>query len=380
MKKLFVPIALMATSAALWADDNKEAYISQNIVTTDGQIITTEVPLHHETGTMDTIPLFGLFARFELWVYPLFEDDNGNREASLQDQEFVGVIPPIRSDFEGVDPDPSQRTRSDWQHTVTFTFEDEPVTNEQVAEPWMGKYRVHKRYLNEEFIGTDEGDENWEEYTMTLSDAVGSSAGSSQIQHLYSGQLIEIHDQAYPPSLAEGDRDAWAGVIEYVIMTDDVADSPIPLTVLRRERIRVWPNWNAEFLNFPSDPVAEMPSDLAVKLTSVYPGTESLTLTYFNDELETGSLAGLAENPLFTVPWSATTDQNTRLDFDFSQETMPTTGSVYVRVSSVMSWGLVESADNFNTLNKFDSVTEEPPVITFGGTDISVRGSVFSLD
>ena len=272
MKTLFISIVLFASHLASAQSSDSEAWISQNLITDDGRIITTESPLHQETGSMSSIPLAGILARFELWVYPLLSEnaDSTSPEARLIDQEVVGILPHVEMSFAGNDPSPQPRTRADWTHTVSYRFVEDRARGEE-APSWMGHYRLRKRFLNEEFVGVNEADENWEEFS------------SSKIVHTRANQSDSFSDEAYPPNIPTSEQDQWSGVIEYIIATDDKNNSPIPLLTISSLRVRVWPKWHASFENFPEEEVSRIPDNLTVNAYNIYPGTERMEVTYFYD-------------------------------------------------------------------------------------------------
>ena len=371
MKTFFIPILLLASHLASAQSSDSEAWVSQNLISDDGRIITTESPLNQKTGSMSSVPLEGILARFELWVYPLLSDngDSTSPEALLIDQEVVGVLPHIEMSFSGNDPYQEPRTRADWEHTISYRIVEDKASGEDVPS-WMGHYRLRKRFLDEQYVGVNEGDENWQEFS------------SSKIVHTRANQTGSFTDSAYSPEASAEERDQWSGVIEYIIATDDKPNSPIPLMTIASLRVRVWPKWHASFENFPDHQVSSIPDNLTANAYQIYPGTERMEVTYFHDAEGTGQLDQLIPVTLFNEPWTASTPQDRVYPLSHLS-TLTEAGNYYVRITSYLPGNIVEHADSFTTsfLDIIGESTSLPPgSLNLGGSSLKVRGGIYGLD
>ncbi|MDP0492047.1 MAG: hypothetical protein Q7Q71_13445 [Verrucomicrobiota bacterium JB023] len=358
---------IAATTLTASANPESEAWISQNLINDDGQIITTETPLNQETGTMDTVPLEGILARFELWVYPVFSED-GSLEPQLVDQEVVGILPRMELSFSGLDPHDDPRTRADWSHEITYRFLDAPKSGPEVPN-WFGEYLLRKRFLDEAHIGQDDAAQKWREFS------------AAPVQHTKTNQEVTFTDDAYPPDIPEEDRDKWSGIIEYSLVTGDVPGSPIPYLTVTTLQVRVWPKWHASFENFPAEEVTEIPDNLFANVYDIYPGTERVEVVYYYDEDSEGKLEELDAVTIVDEPWTAITDQDRRYSLaQLADEEEP--GDYHVRVTCYLPGGLIEHADQFNPLfsEPLDPGEDVNTVITIDKPSLRIQGGVFSLE
>ena len=361
--------AAMLVIPALADQPGADAWISQNLISPLGQVVTYETPLYSNTGTMSSVPMNGFLARFDLYVYPLAGVDGADPEPTIVDSEIVGVLPKITMEFNGRDPHKVPRTRADWQHTVTTKILDGPVRfKDPLSLPlpsWLTRFVLRKRYLREEFIGVENSEDHWEEYR------------SLPILHVSANQEITFGDTAYPPNLAPEERDRWSGLIEYQLALDNVIGNPLPLLTLAKLQVRVWPKWRAEFVNFPTTPVPQFAANMRVDVADIYPGTEKVVVDYFYDSERTGGFAGLSPNRLFEEPWAATVAQDRKYSLAALAQKSGE-GDYHIRVGCLL-FGEWEYADDQGGLQKADD-PGEPPTITLGENKILLRAGLYGLD
>ena len=372
MKTFFIPFLMLASHCAFAQSSDSEAWISQNLIGDDGRIITTESPLNQKTGSMSSVPIEGILARFELWVYPLLSEnaDSTTPDAQLIDQEVVGILPHIEMGFIGVDPFPEPRTRADWEHTISYRFVEDRARGEDVPS-WLGQYRLRKRFLDEQFVGVNESDENWQEFS------------SSKIVHTRANQTGSFTDVAYPPNTPAAETNQWSGVIEYIIATDDKANSPIPLLTIAKVRVRVWPKWYTSFENFPEESVNRIPDNLRANVYQIYPGTERMEVSYYfdpNGSTDLEDFGQLTPVSLYSEPWTAITAQDRVYPLS-DLATLTESGTYYIRISSYLPGGLVEHADSFNTVFVGgESFSLSPGKIAMRSSSLKVRGGIYGLE
>ena len=349
-----------------------DAWVSQNLISPTGEVITYETPLHTTSGTMSSVPMNGFLARFDLYVYPLAGVDGGDPKPTIVDSEIVGVLPRVTMEFEGRDPHEVPRTRVDWKHTVTTTLLDSPVKFKDpltlTLPGWVTRLVMRKRFLSEEHVGAEDSEDHWEEYS------------SLPVLHVSANQEITFEDNAYPPNLTPEERDRWSGIIEYQLALDNVIGNPLPLLTLATLKVRVWPKWQAEFINVPTDAVPQFPTDMRVDVKDIYPGTEKVVVDYFYDPENTGDYSDLVPITLFEEPWSATVAQDRKYSLAaLSHESNE--GDYHLRVGYLL-FGEMEYADDQGDLED-GAVIDEPPgdhPITLERDDLILRAGVFALD
>ena len=328
--------SVILTLPALADQPDADAWVSQNLISPTGEVVTYETPLHSTEGVMSSVPMNGFMARFDLYVYPLAGVDGADPKPTIVDSETVGVLPRIRMEFHGRDPHEVPRTRVDWKHTVTTTILDGPVKFEDpltlTVPGWVTRFVLRKRFLREEYIGADDSEDHWEEYS------------SLPVLHVSANQEITFEDDAYPPNLTEEEQDRWSGVIEYQLALDNVIGNPLPLLTLAKLKVRVWPKWRAEFVNIPTEAVPQFPTDMRVDVADIYPGTEKVVVDYFYDSKKEESDEELVAINLFDEPWAATVAQDRKYSLA-ALSNQSNEGDYHLRVGCLI-FGVMEYADD----------------------------------
>ena len=378
MKAAFLSPLLIVLSflvAQLSAEPpNTKAWVSQNLISPLGKVITYETALHSDTGTMESVPLNGFLARFDLYVYPLIGVDGEDPTPEIVDSEVVGILPKITMEFHGKDPHEEPRTRADWEHRVTTTIIDSPVSFDDpltIALPtWVTRFVLRKRFLREEYIGVDDGEDHWEEYS------------SLPVVHVSANQEITFSDKAYPPNLTAEEQDRWSGIIEYQLALDNVIGNPLPLLTLDKLNVRVWPKWRTEFVNIPTETVYQFPSDMRVDVFDIYPGTEKVVVDYFYDPEQKGHYEGLVPVNLVEEPWSATVAQDRK--YSLAALSNQTDGGDYhIRVGYLLFGEMEYADDQADTNGGGEEITTDPPdkkKLTLGENKIRFRGGLFGFE
>ena len=372
MKNLLLVLALLSTQlSAIPAADSK-AFAIQYLVKEDGSIISTETILDTKTGSFVSVPLEGLLALFELWVYPLIGEDGNAALPKLMDSELVGVLPNIDITFTGKDPYQHPRTRADWRHEIDVVIHEPIGTTEDGGTPplWMRSFLVRKRFLAEEFVGAADAADHWLE------------VDSLPILHTQGEQTLSFSDDAYPSDLEDSDR--WSGIIEYQVVADAIPGSPIPYLQIAATQVRVWPKWEIDYRNFPTESVNAIPDDLKIDVTDIYPGTQKVEVEYLfkkpDEEIFDGSTQALVA-PEF---WTAIAPQPRHYNLT-GLANKEESGEYLVRVAMTYPWGVEYSYQGLDS-DSYDPMTgilppgSLPPTIQVSANRLFFRGSVNSLD
>ncbi|WP_411846807.1 hypothetical protein AAFN60_04580 [Roseibacillus persicicus] len=353
-------LVTVLTFSARAEPQNCDAWISQNLITLLGQTVTYESPLYTEKGSMQSVPMNGLMARFDLYVYPLAGIDGAPPKPTIVDTEVTGILPRVVMEFDGRDPHEEPRTRSDWTHTVTTTILDSPLRfRNPLSLPlpgWLSQFVMRKRFLAAEHIGAEDSEDHWEEYECL------------PVLHVSLNQEITFSDNAWPPNLQEDERDTWSGIIEYQLALDAVLGCPVPLLTLARMQVRVWPKWTTDFVNFPSTPVPQLPDDMRVDVGDIYPASEKVIVEYFYDPNGTGDYEDLVPVNLFDEPWVASVAQDRKYPLAALSE-QAGEGDYYVRVGCLL-FGEMEYADDWAGLQK----------MTLKENKLSLRAGLYALE
>lgn len=367
MKNLLLVLVLLSSKLSAVPSADSKAYAIQYLIKDDGSIIATETILDTKTGSFTSVPLEGLLALFELWVYPFIGEDGGEATPQLMDSEIVGVLPNIDINFTGIDPYEHARTRADWDHQIEVVIH-EPIgelEDGQSTPDWMRSFLVRKRFLSEEFIGTEDAADHWQEYD------------SLPLYHNGSNQIENFSDSAYPPGLE--DSDSWSGIIEYQVVADAVIGSPIPYLQIATQQVRVWPKWDVEFQNFPADPVTSVPSNLETYVTDIYPGTEKVEIEYLFRSNEDESFDSVEPVTIFAEPWTAVTAQDRQYSLA-AIANLDEAGEYFVRVSFHYPWGVEYSYEDVESIDEDTAITSFRPVIEVGSHGLIFRGGLHSLE
>ena len=355
-------LAGLSAVPVLADEQNGIAWVSQNLISPLGQVITYETPIYSTEGSMSSVPMNGFLARFDLYVYPLAGIDGKDPEPKIVDSEIVGVLPKITMEFHGRDPHEVPRTRVDWEHTVTTTIIDGPIRFTDpltLALPgWLTRFVLRKRFLREEYIGAEDSEDHWEEYS------------SLPVLHVSANQKITFADKAYPPNLTPEERARWSGIIEYQLALDNVVGNPIPLLTLAKLEVRVWPKWRPEFVNVPSNAVSQFPSDMRVDVADIYPGTEKVVVDYFYDSKRKGNYEGLTPIVLFEEPWVATVAQDRKYSLGALSQ-LTNEGDYHIRVGCLI-FGEMEFGDDEGEL--------ENDTVTLKENKLILRGGLYGLE
>ena len=366
MKNLLLILALLSTQlSAIPAADSK-AYAIQYLVKEDGSIISTETILDTKTGSFVSVPLEGLLALFELWVYPLIGEDGSDALPKLMDSELVGVLPNIDINFTGRDPYQHPRTRADWSHEIDVVIHEPIGTTEDGGTPplWMRSFLVRKRFLAEEFVGAADADEHWLEM-----DAL-------PILHTQGEQTLSFSDDAYPPDLEDSDR--WSGIIEYQVVADAIPESPIPYLQIAATQVRVWPKWEIEYQNFPTQSVNEIPNNLQIDVTDIYPGTQKVEVEYLFKKPEEENFDGVTQALVAPEFWTAIAPQPRQYNLT-GLANKQAQGEYLVRVAMTYPWGVEYSYQGLNSASLDATMQSLPPFIQVRSNRLLFRGSINSL-
>lgn len=353
---LFAASCLLSQSLlAQSTEPQSEAYVVQYLISRDGSITSTEMPLDTETGNFVSIPLEGLAALFELWVYPLIGENGNEPIAELTDSKVVGILPTINIEFDGRDSHPTPRTRVDWEHQVTVKI-SEPVAQEIDGVPtpqFLKNFLIRKRFLPEAYLTSVDRDEHWIE------------VDSLPLEHTQANQIETFTDNAVPANATDANK--WSGILEYQVVLAETPENPISLLRLASMQVRVWPRWSAEFVNFPTEPVTTIPDDLAVNVTDIYPGALKVELEYLHDETSKSSFASNEPVVFFSEPWTAIVTQDRQYPIT-ALANVEEKGDYRVRIATHYPWGIEYDAD---VLTAPDSV---------GGNDHMLPGDIEVID
>ncbi len=382
MKKFFIP--LMCLSLPLLGNDqipgpSSKAFVKQFLIDETGQTITlAPMPLAEREGSFTSLPLEGIAAVFELWVYPLIGprgEELTVDDALLQDTEVVGVIPRANIEFSGLDPHPTPRTRADWKHDITVTI-TEPEgqntggtnANTIIQRPeWSRHFLVRKRFLPEELVGSASNPDNWIE------------VDSYSIYHEEPQQVETFDDEAFPPGTENTKK--WSGIIEYQIVLGDHPESVLPLLVLDTVQVRVWPVWDATFANVPADEVPQLPGDIEAQINDIYPGTEKLTIDYLHKLADASTYLEDSKNNLYTEDWTAIEPQQRR-QILAGLEGIKTPGKYRVRITMQYPWGTETDDGEIKAFNGGSITTSEgdPFTVPGGGGNGGSGGDITEVE
>ena len=205
----------------------------------------------------------------------------------------------------------------------------------------MRHFLVRKRFLAEEHVGSPDADSHWQEVQ------------SVSLYHSEEGVSIQkIADNAFPPETAAEEQDQWSGIIEYTVVLDNVDDNPLSFLTMASQQVRVWPVWDASFQNFPDEPVAQLPDDLTVQVSDIYPGTQSIAIEYQrkvsdNDSFDNAEAVLIQEEN----PWTAIVAQDRQYILSELAD-LQQFGKYRIRVATHYTWGLTEY--NYDLLGTAD--------------------------
>lgn len=362
MKALLLAACLFSQSLlAQSPEPESEAYVVQYLIGHDGAITSTEMPLNTQTGSFVSIPLEGLAALFELWVYPLIGEDGNAPIAKLTDSRVVGILPTIELAFAGLDPHREPRTRADWEHQVTVKIK-EPAVKEIEGMPtpaFLQNFLIRKRFLPEEYLASSDSQEHWIE------------VDSLPLTHTRANQVENFSDSAIPPGITNPEK--WSGILEYQVVLADNPENPVSLLRLASMQVRVWPRWSAEFVNFPDKPVATIPDDLAVNVSDIYPGALKVDLEYLFDQTSPSVFAGKDPVVFFTEPWTASVSQDRQYPISVLANEKEN-GSYRVRVATHYPWGVEYDSDVLSASAGEDPLTGDPGSVDPGDIEVRAQG------
>lgn len=367
LTSLFISLGAGCQLTVAQSSPDDQAWIAQSLIAHDGTIITTETALDTETGTMTSIPLEGLVARFDLWVYPLIGfNDLEDVEPRLLDTNIVGIIPTIDLSFTGLDPFEHPRTRADWSHQIDVTVNAPPTTTDNEDIPaWVNNFIIRKKFLHADHLNSQDRDNLW------------IDGGYINLNYGESNEVLQFISESYPSNTSDPDK--WSGLIEYEVLTADVAGSPIPLFSLSSLQVRVWPKWDAMFENFPEETVSSIPENLEVRVNDIYPGTEKVIVEYIYEDQPPVTI--IEEN------WTAVASQERLYPLN-SLANLTEPGDYHIQVRCVFPHASETSGDLLPTEPVLDdqgnqipvSTLETNPTITIGAASIIIKGGIHSLD